>query len=378
MKYRRFGRTGFEVSALGFGCMRLPTVEGGAVDEALAIAMLRRAIDAGVNYVDTAYPYHGGASERTIAKALKHGYRERVWVADKMPIWDVRKHADLDWLFEEQLERLEVRKIDVYLLHNLQAPSWPRMRDLGAVDWLEEKRAEGRVGRVGFSYHDDFDTLAEIVDFHPKWDVCQIQYNYVNEDVQAGTKGLEYAAGKGLAVAVMEPLLGGCLAKAPPGVQEVFDSAPQRRSPVDWALQWLWHKPEVTVVLSGMSAMSHVEENLASADASGVGSLTAEELDTVARARAKYEELDPIGCTGCGYCMPCPSGVYIPRMMKLYNGLLVHGGSQGPLNRNLYNDTPDAHRASACTACGECEEKCPQKIEISDWMPKIHEKLGRR
>ncbi len=376
MKYRKFGKTGFEVSALGFGCMRLPTVEGGGIDEPLAVEMIRRGIDAGVNYLDTAYVYHGGDSERVIAKALRDGYREKVWVADKMPIWNVKEHADLDRLFAEQLDRLEMKKIDVFLLHNIQAPSWVRMRDLGSVEWLEKQRADGKVGRIGFSYHDDFDTLAEILDHHAGWDMCQIQYNYVNEEVQSGTKGLEYAASKGVAVVIMEPLLGGCLANAPEAVREVFDSAGSKRTPVDWALRWLWNKPEVATVLSGMSAMAHVEENLASAEASGVGTLSREELDTVARARAAYEGLKPIGCTGCAYCMPCPSDVYIPRMLKLYNGVLVHGGNQLGLNRNLYSDTPEAHRASACTECGECEAKCPQGIKISEWMPKVHEKLG--
>ncbi|MHC4250817.1 MAG: aldo/keto reductase, partial [Planctomycetota bacterium] len=242
MKYRKFGETGFEVSALGFGCMRLPTVEGGGVDEPLAVEMIRRAIDAGVNYLDTAYVYHGGNSERVIAKALRDGYREKVWIADKMPIWSVKEHADLDRLFAEQLDRLEVKKIDVFLLHNIQAPSWARMRDLGSVEWLAKQRADGKVGCIGFSYHDDYDTLAEILEYHDRWDMVQIQYNYMNEEVQSGTKGLEHAASKGVAVAVMEPLLGGCLAKVPAGVQEVFDSAGVKRTPVDWALRWLWNK----------------------------------------------------------------------------------------------------------------------------------------
>jgi len=216
MQYRRFGHLDFEVSALGFGCMRLPTTgKPGKIDEPAAVEMIRWAVDHGVNYIDTAYPYHGGNSERLLGAALEDGYRDKVALATKMPIWMVEKADDFDRFFDEQCERLRTERIDFYLLHNLQAPTWPKIRDLGAIAWLEKARADGRIGPVGFSFHDRADVLKEILDYYSGWSLCQIQYNFVNEDVQAGTRGLEYAAGKGLAVVIMEPLFGGTLA-APP------------------------------------------------------------------------------------------------------------------------------------------------------------------
>ena len=379
MQYRRFGHLDFEVSALGFGCMRLPTTgKPEQIDEPAAVEMIRWAIDHGVNYIDTAYPYHGGNSERVIGKALDGGYRDKVALATKMPIWLVEKADDFDRFFDEQCERLRTERIDFYLLHNLQAPTWPKIRDLGAIAWLEKARADGRIGPVGFSFHDRTDVLKEILDYYSGWSLCQIQYNFVNEDVQAGTRGLEYAAGKGLAVVIMEPLFGGTLAAPPEAVQRVWDTAPGSPSPVDMALKWLWNKPEVSVVLSGMGTLQQVKENVASAGASGVGTMTQAELQLIARARDAYGALNPIPCTQCGYCMPCPNGVAIPDNFQLYNNAVVFKGSSRQLNRNLYNDMPAGKRAEACIQCGECEEKCPQKIAIGEWMPRVHEALAKK
>jgi hypothetical protein len=360
--------------------------------------MLRYAIDRGVNYLDSAHGYHGGNSERVIANALQGGYRDKVRIATKLPTWAVKERSDFDRFLDEQRSRLQTDRIDFYLLHNLQAAFWPRVRDLGVLDWLERIKADGRVGGVGFSYHDSFELFREIVDAYDGWALCQIQYNFVNERVQAGTRGLCYAAEKGLAVAVMEPLLGGCLANPPEPIRAIWESAPVRRTPADspfgvppsggpvlpgrptpadWALQWVWNKPEVAVVLSGMTAMQHVVENVASACRSGVGSLTDAELELFARVREQYETLYPVPCTRCGYCMPCPTGVDIPRAMQLYNDARVFGGGHVDLNRNLYRQLPEPARASACTACRTCEEKCPQSIKVSEWMPRIHEFFGK-
>jgi len=379
MQYRRFGSLDFEVSALGFGTMRLPTIGGdyAKVDEPLAIEMIRYAIDHGVNYIDSGHPYHGGNSERVLGKALQDGYADKVKVATKLPCWAAKEPADFDRLLDEQLGRLGLDHIDFYLLHNLQATLWPKVRDLGVLDWLEKHRGGDRFANTGFSFHHSTELLTEIIDAYDGWTVCQIQYNYVNEHVQAGTKGLKHAAGKGLAVVVMEPLLGGCLVKPPPGVQAVWDDAPVTRSPADWAFQWLWHKPEVACVLSGMSTMEQVEQNVASADRSGVGSLSDDELAVVARAQEAYTGLDVIPCTRCGYCMPCPQGVDIPRNLQLYNDAIVYGGNQQVLNRNIYRGLPETLRASSCEACRECEEKCPQGIKISEWMPKIHDQFSK-
>ena len=379
MQYRRFGKSNFEVSALGFGCMRLPVVGGdmNVVDEPRAIEIIRYAIDQGVNYIDTAYPYHGGNSERVVGKALKDGYRQKVKVATKLPCWDVKAPEDFDLFLDEQCDRLQVDFIDIYMLHNLQATFWPQVRDLGALSWLDKIKSEGRIGEIGFSYHHNYELFKEIVDVYD-WSFCQIQYNYMNENVQAGTPGLKYAAERDLAIIIMEPLLGGCLANPPNQVRKIWEDAPAKRTPADWALHWLWHKPEISIVLSGMSTMEQVEQNISSACNSGIGSLTDAELELFDRAREEYEHLSIVPCTQCGYCMPCPTGVDIPFNLQLYNDALVFGGTQEELNRNLYPGLPEDARAGACTACRECEEKCPQSIIISEWMPKIHERFKPR
>ena len=378
MQYRPFGKTGFQASALGFGCMRLPIVGGDSkqIDEPEAVRMIRHAIDRGVNYVDTAHGYHGGNSEIVLGKALADGYRDQVKVATKLPSWHVKSADDFDRLLDEQRGKLAVEKIDFYLIHNLNSTYWPKLRNLGILDWLDRVRGSDRVGHVGFSFHDKFDVFTEIIDGYD-WDFCQIQYNYMNEDVQAGTPGLEYAAAKGLAVVIMEPLLGGCIAAAPPeAVQAIWDAAPVRRSPAAWALHWLWHKPEVAVVLSGMSSLDQVVENLATADASGVGTLSADDLARVAQVREQYAALRPVPCTRCGYCMPCPQGVDIPRNMQLYMDACIFGGNQRELNRNIYRGLAEEKRAAACIACHECEEKCPQSIAVSEVLETIAKEFG--
>jgi predicted aldo/keto reductase-like oxidoreductase len=375
VQYRRFGRLDWEVSALGFGCMRLPTVEGESanIDEPEATRMLRYAIDHGVNYVDTAYPYHGGNSELVVGRALKGGYREKVKLATKLPCWKVEAAEDFDKFLNEQLKKLQTDHIDFYLLHALDKDRWHRMRDFGAIQWAEGAIADGRIGHLGFSFHDEYAVFREIIDAYD-WTFCQIQHNYIDIENQAGTKGLQYAASKGSAVVIMEPLLGGRLIDPPDPIQAIWNTAPVQRTSADWALQWLWNQPEVSVVLSGMTAMQHVEENVASASASGIGTLTAEELALFDQVRTRYNELCPIPCTNCGYCMPCPNGVDIPRNFGAYN--------EGPMYdkpdaaRGSYGWIPEDARANACIQCRECEDKCPQSIPISEWMPIVHEVLG--
>jgi len=375
MQYRSFGRGGRQVSALGFGCMRLPIVDGDVnrIDEPEATRLLHYAIDHGVNYVDTAYTYHGHNSERLLGRALKGGYREKVLLATKLPCWLVETAADFDRLFDEQRQKLDSETIDLYLLHSLSADSWHKVRDLGALDWLSRLVAQGRVGQVGFSFHDAYPVFQEIVDSYP-WDFCQIQYNYLDIESQAGTRGLQYAAGKGLGVVVMEPLLGGLLVNPPAEVQALWDEAPVRRTPVDWALQWLWSQPEVSVVLSGMSTMEQVVENVASAAASQVGALTAGELELIGRVRDRYQALRPIPCTACGYCQPCPNGVKIPRLFEIYINAIAY--NRMPLARIDYAKVPAEESAGACVQCGECEQVCPQHIEIRTWLEQVHQALG--
>lgn len=375
MKYRPFGNTGIQVSALGFGCMRLPTLgRYEDINEPEAIAMLRKAIDAGVNYIDTAYGYHGGNSEKLVGKALADGYREKVYVATKLPVWLCNTPEDFDRLLNEQLQRLQTDHIDFYLLHSLNKGSWSKVEAMGVMSWAEGALADGRIHHLGFSFHDDLAAFKQIVDASDKWTFCQIQYNYLNETVQAGTEGLQYAASKGLSVIVMEPLLGGRLANPPKGVQELWDSAARRRTPVEWALQWLWDKPEVTLCLSGMSTMEQVEQNLTYAETSGIGLLAQAEIDLVNQVRAKYNELCPVPCTACRYCMPCPHGVDIPGNFAVFN----EGSMYNELDhsRSRYARMDADRRASECIACRECEDKCPQHILISEWMPLVHAVLA--
>jgi len=379
MQYRKFGKLDWEVSALGFGCGRLPRQgeEHKAVDEAEAVRMIRYAIDQGVNYLDTAYNYHDGNSERVVGLALQDSYRDKVKLATKLPWWLAESLEDCERLFNEQLGRLQLEHVDLYLLHGLSMHtySWPRLRDLGVLEWAEDTVADGRVGHLGFSFHDCTDALIEIVDAYDGWAMCQIQYNLMDVDTQAGTEGLRYAASKGLAVVIMEPLLGGKLAKPPQAVQEVWKSAPGERAPVEWALHWLWDQPEVSVVLSGMSTMEQVEQNVASAGSSAVGSYTDADQAVIARVREAYQGYRAIPCTQCRYCMPCPNGVDIPRNFQEYNYGVMYGDVGFP--RFRYGQMmAETSRASECIQCRECEEKCTQQIPISEWMPVVHAVLG--
>ncbi len=376
MNYRTFPDDGTKVSVLGFGCMRLPTTGRSAdIDEKTASRMLRHAIDSGVNYVDTAYPYHEGSSETFLGKELGDGYREKVMLATKSPLWLIESEGDFERYFSEQLRRLRTDRVEVYLFHSLGKETWRRLRKLGMLEWGEKARADGRVGRIGFSFHDDLETFKTIIDGYDGWGACQIQYNFMNENTQAGTEGLRYAAERGISVIIMEPLLGGRLAVPPEGIRRLINDAGVARTPADLALQWLWHKREITTVLSGMSTMEQVLENLASADRSGVGTLTKVELELVSRVQKAYGGLFPAPCTRCGYCMPCPSGVNIPRAFTLYNEAVAF--NQLDLNKNIYRGVlSKPEQAGSCTGCGECEERCPQSIEIREWMPRIHRELG--
>ncbi len=355
--------------------MRLPFIgdDRSNIDEPEAIRMMRYAFDHGVNYVDTAYPYHQGTSEVVVGKLLQMGYRDKVRLATKLPCWLIETREDFDKYFNEQLDRLQTDYIDFYLLHALRKQTWHTMTDLNVFDWVENLIDEGRIHYIGFSFHDTFEQFKEIVDSYD-WTFCQIQYNYMDQDYQAGTKGLEYAARKGLAVVVMEPIRGGQLADPPQSIKELWDTAPTKRAPADWALQWVWNHPEVSLLLSGMSTFEQVEQNVASADQSGPGTLTDEELAAISRVRDKYQELCPIPCTNCEYCMPCPNGVNIPRIFKIYNEGIMY--EKPETARRSYQWVKEEERADVCVQCGECEEKCPQSIEIADWLARVHKFLS--
>ena len=370
MQYRKFGQLDWKVSTLGFGAMRLPIIGGdrSKIEEPHAIKMIRYAIDHGVNYVDTAYPYHQGQSEYLVGKALKDGYREKVRLATKMPSWLVEKYEDFDKYLNEQLEKLDTSHIDYYLLHGLNKGRWPKLKELGVFEWAEKAKADGRIKYLGFSFHDDYDLFEKILEDAEHFTFCQIQYNYMDTEYQAGVKGLKLAAKKGLAVVIMEPIKGGKLAVTPPkDVQAVWDKAEKKRTPAEWALQWVWNHPEVSVVLSGMSEMKHVEENVEYAGRSGPGTLTDAELSLIKEAKQAYMNLGFVGCTACRYCMPCPQGVAIPEILGLYNEYYMSG--QNPEIKEKYWETitPETHSTN-CVSCGVCEEQCPQELPIRKFM----------
>lgn len=381
MQYRKFGKLDWRVSALGFGAMRLPLSGAGqaGVNEPEAIRMIRYAIDHGVNYVDTAFPYHGGNSEKVVGKALKDGYREKVKLATKLPIWMIESASDFDRFLDKQLERLQTN-VDFYLLHGLNSNTWPKVRDMGVLRWAEKAMAKGRFGYLGFSFHDSNDVFTEIVDAYDNWVLSQIQYNFLDVDFQAGRTGLKYAADKGIAVVVMEPLRGGGLTSKPPEqVTQLWASAPQKRSLAEWALLWVWNQPEVSVALSGMSTMEQVVENVAIADRSRVGVLTKKELELYEKVADVYTARRPIPCTGCGYCMPCPHGVNIPGIFELYNDAIMWDNI--PSARQRYHSPfgiKEVERANMCAKDKECLEKCPQGINIPEWLEKIHAELSQK
>lgn len=374
MNYRNFGSLDWEASALGFGCMRFPVLDGDSsrIDEKKAATMLLHAIDQGLNYVDSAYNYHGGTSETFLGKTLQGAYREKVKLATKLPSWKIEKESDFDLYLNEQLERLRTDRIDFYLLHSLNEKFWPNLERLGVLEWLEKARSDGRIINVGFSFHDDLSLFKRIVDAFEGWNFCLIQYNFMDQVYQAGKEGLQYAAGKGMGVVIMEPLRGGRLVDPPQRIREQWETAEKKRSAADWSLQWLWNQPEVSLVLSGMSTLEQVQQNLASAGRSGVGSLTKSELKLIEDVRNAYLGMELIPCTGCGYCVPCPEGVDIPRILRIYNDGIMY--DKIDIAKNDYKLwVPEDKKGNLCVTCQECEAKCPQHIPISDWMSRIHQ-----
>lgn len=338
--------------------------------------MVRYAIDHGVNYLDTAWPYHKSNSEKFVGKVLQDGYREKVKIATKLPSWEIEKQSDMDKYLDKQLKKLQTDKIDFYLLHALNEEHWDNYQELDVFEWIEKVRDENKIDHIGFSFHDDLGTFKEIVDSYD-WDFCQIQYNYLDQDLQAGKEGLKHAADQGLGVIIMEPLRGGQLAEVPDVIDRIWNRADIDRSPVEWALIWLWNQPEVSLVLSGMSAMNHVRENVEIADRSGVGILSDEEEEIIEEARKKFKEVAPVNCTGCNYCMPCPNGVNIPQNFDLYNRAEIYGEYEGR-KKDYYNNMDEDARASACIACGQCEEVCPQSLQIIELMEGVAEYFEER
>jgi predicted aldo/keto reductase-like oxidoreductase len=351
--------------------MRFPKKDE-KIDRDEAIRMIRHAIDNGVNYIDTAYPYHGGESEEVVGLALKDGYRERVLLATKLPVWKVEKYEDMMALLDEQLAKLQTDHIDFYLLHSLHGERFDeKILKFNTIEKMKAAKAAGKIRYMGFSFHDNLDSFKRIVDA-ADWDFCQIQLNYVDVDYQAGIEGLEYAASKGLAVVIMEPLRGGSLVNVPAPVKAIFDK--MGKTPVQAALDFLWDRPEVSLLLSGMGYQEQVEENMAYADASAVGKLSDEERAMMLQAKEERRKFFNIPCTACNYCNICPQQIAIPAIFKAMNRYGMGEESSGKKDYKAIAEKGNV--GDQCIGCKACEGICPQHIEISDWMPKIHKILG--
>jgi len=398
MKYRKMGNLDWEVSALGFGCMRLPTKSivnkntnnsKQVIDKEYAIEMIRYGIDQGINYIDTAWPYHDGESELVVGEALKGKYRDKVKLVTKLPTWLIKDEEDFDTFLSKQLKKLQTNYLDVYLLHSLGKDLFETVKKFDLVNKMEEARANGLIKHIGFSFHDSLKVFKDIIDFY-NWDVAQIQYNYFDPNFQAGVKGLKYAADKGIAMIIMEPLWGGKLTQSFSEVEDIIKKAPIKRSLADWAFQFLWNQPEVSVVLSGMGELWQVEQNVESADNSSIGSLKKEEMEIISKLRKTYSKFITIPCTNCEYCMPCPNSVNIPQNIRFLNDFIWFGEEQRERFEGLYakflktkeelkeSEGKGAGNASLCIECGECIEKCPQKIQIPEVLKKVDAILGKR
>ncbi len=384
MQYRQLGKSEYQVSILGFGCMRLPLLKEAedmnnffeasmAVDEEKAFQMIDYAIEQGINYFDSAYLYHGGKSEVLLGKAIKNR-RDKVIITTKSPVMMIETRDDFDRILNEQLEKLGTEYLDFYLLHGLNRKGWRKGKDLGALEFLDKIRKDGRAKYVGFSFHDDVRVFKEILDAYD-WTICQIQYNLFDENTQAGKEGLRYAASRGIGVVIMEPLRGGRLTeKIPDKVQEIWNSADRPWTPAEWGLRWVWNHPEVNLVLSGMSTMDQLKENIRVAGDARPDMLSPEEIETIHKVADTYHQLLKVGCTGCAYCMPCPNEVNIPGIFTLYNDYFMFEDLERC--RTMYNVlmSPEQN-ASNCQECGECEEKCPQQIEIMETLKDAHARL---
>ena len=365
MQYRK-DRRGNELSILGYGCMRF-TKKGGGIDVDKAEKELMAAYRAGVNYFDTAYIYSG--SEAAVGEIFERNHiRDKVNIATKLPQYLIGSRAALDRYFDEELSRLRTDHVDYYLMHHLtDVAMWEKLKRVGILDWIREKKESGAIRNIGFSYHGNTDNFLKILDDYD-WDFCQIQYNYLDEVAQAGKAGLQAAAARGLAVMIMEPLRGGKLVNMlPEAAKKAMAESGRGWGPAEWGLRWLYNQPEVTVVLSGMNSVEMVDANCRTASEAQAGSLTAADLETLEKVKRAIREKEKVGCTGCRYCMPCPRGVDIPGIFRCWNTMYTESKSEG---RSQFIQTVGLTRepafASQCTRCGKCEQHCPQSIPIRE------------
>lgn len=368
MQYRSMTKDKLNISQLGFGCMRFPTVEENSsiIDKGLSTDMIHYAIDNGLNYIDTAYPYHQGNSEKFVGEALTGGYREKVYLATKMPSWLIEDYSDFEKYLDEQLRNLQTTFIDFYLLHALSKDRFDKLKSLKVFDFLEDAKRKGKIKYGGFSFHDELHVFKEIIDSYD-WDFCQIQLNYMDRSYQAGLEGMKYAKEKDISVVIMEPIKGGKLAKASNEIQAIWNSSDKGSSPSEWALRWLYNLPDVSVVLSGMSTIDQVVENVNTACDATSNSLSQKELDLIDKVTKIYEKNIKVRCTACEYCLPCPQDVSIPDIFALYNNIYVYGEEKE--SKESYKKMIELEKdVSKCVECGACQSVCPQFLEIIDFL----------
>ncbi|RJE47168.1 MULTISPECIES: aldo/keto reductase [unclassified Dehalobacter] len=364
MQYTMLGKTGLQVSRFGLGCMRFPKSEEEAIE------MVRYAVDNGVNYLDTAYMYPG--SEMITGKALQRGYRNQVLIATKSPIWKIGSHKDFEKYLDEELKRLGTDHIDMYLLHNMSHDNWEKVNQLDGLTFLDKMIQKGKILHKSFSFHGTLPAFKQVVDAFD-WEMAQIQLNILDENQQAGIEGLRYAADKGLAVVIMEPLRGGyMLANIPEAVADLVRQYPEKRSFIEWCFRWLYNMPEISVILSGASTLEQLKDNLRIFDESAVNVMSEADQNLIKKIQKAFESNNSVGCTSCGYCMPCPQGVSIPEIFKLYNShklMKTHWVDKGMYKENLL---PSGSGADQCISCGICEGHCPQSLDIPVLLKKVH------
>ena len=374
METRKMDKLNIETSLLGFGCMRFPTTADGEIDESEAERMLDTAIAAGVNYIDTAYPYHNGKSELLVGKVLKKYDRNSFYLATKLPVWLVHTVEDVDRLLDEQLHKLQTDHIDFYLMHAMDKAHWEQMKEIGCIERLEKLREAGKIKYIGFSFHDKYETFEEIIEARD-WDFCQIQLNYMDTREQAGLKGYELAASKGIPLVIMEPVKGGSLAVFAEDIMDKFHKLDADASAASFALRWVGSLPGVKVILSGMSTMEQVDDNLKT-----FGSfkpLTGEEEKTISQVTEILRSRVQNGCTGCRYCMPCPAGVDIPGCFASWNTYHMYQ-NYNVVKWRWEQALGEVKQAKNCIKCGRCEQVCPQKLSIRQDLEKTQADLDKK
>ncbi|MBO7403049.1 MAG: aldo/keto reductase [Lachnospiraceae bacterium] len=369
MHYRIMGKTGVETSLLGFGCMRFPTLENGKIDRLTATKMLIKAYESGVNYFDTAYPYHKGESERFVGSFFKTtGLRDKVFLATKLPLWEIESVADAERIFAEQLSHLKTDYIDFYLMHAVNADRFDKMVELGVVKLLEKYKEEGKIRFLGFSFHDSYEVFERVIKYRD-WDFCQIQLNYMDAEIQAGMRGYDLARELGIPLVIMEPAKGGALTSYAPDIVKMLKDADPNRSVASWAFRWVGSLRNVKVVLSGMSNMEQLEDNLSTFE--NFEPLTDEEKPLVDNLVKEIRSRTFNGCTGCRYCVPCPGGVEIPRVFRIWNDYGMYNNAGSAKWQYLHEMKPEA-RADNCLECGVCETACPQGMPIREHLKAAH------